>query len=33
MCLETKDSVVAKYPENVFGALKLAKMKNPIFSE
>ena len=33
MCLEIKDSIVAKSPEYFSGAQKLAKTKNPIFSK
>ena len=31
MCLEITYSTIAKYPEISFDALKLAKMKNPVF--
>ena len=33
MCLEIAYSVIAKYPEIFFNALKLTKIKNPIFSQ
>ena len=31
ICLEITYSAIAKYPEIFFDALKLVKMKNPIF--